>query len=156
LKITFVNEVTGETFELSHPGGIPEFLGRLVGETGKPAVTDAAFTLARKDGEKMEVALQWTESTDEVFRSYANGIRTAAGGTHENGLKAAVVKAIREYMDTHDVKVKGLNISADDIREGLVAVVSVFLREPQFQGQTKEKLLNTDMTAAVDNFVRPA
>src|SRR5206468_10020402 len=54
LKITFVNEVTGETFELAHPGGIPEFLGRLVGETGKPPVTEAAFTHARSDGEKME------------------------------------------------------------------------------------------------------
>src|SRR5262245_41461235 len=156
LKIVFVNEVTGETFELSHPGGIPEFLARLVKETGKDPVTEAAFSQARANGDKIEVALQWTQATDEVFRSYANGIRTPAGGTHENGLKSAIVKAIRTYMETHDVKIKGLNISAEDIREGVVGIVSVFLREPQFLAQTKEKLLNTEMTASVDNFVRPA
>ena len=104
----------------------------------------------------MEVALQWTESTDEAIRSYVNGIRTAAGGTHENGFKAAVVKAIRNYMETHEVKIKGLTITAEDIREGIVGVLSVFVREPMFQGQTKEKLNNPEMTATVENFVRPA
>src|SRR5262249_7649584 len=156
LKIIFVNEITGETLELSHPGGIPEFLARLVKETAKDPVTEVVFTQSRATDDKIEVALQWTESTDEVFRSYANGIRTPAGGTHENGLKSAIVKAIRNYMETHDVKVKGLSITAEDIREGVVGIVSVFLREPQFLAQTKEKLLNSEMTASVDNFVRPA
>jgi DNA gyrase/topoisomerase IV subunit B len=156
LKILFVNEISGETLELSHPGGIPEFLARLVKETGNDSVTEIAFTQSRANGDKIEVALQWTQSTDEVFRSYANGIRTPAGGTHENGLKSAIGKAIRNYMETHDVKAKGLTISAEDIREGVVGIVSVFLREPQFLAQTKEKLLNTEMTATVDNFVRPA
>ena len=158
LKIIFENEGTGETLELSHPGGIPEFLGRLVTETEKPPVTESAFALARDNGEKMEVALQWTEDTDETIRSYANGIRTAEGGTHENGFKTAIVKAVRNFMATHEdkVKIKGLTISADDIREGMVGIVSVFLRTPQFQGQTKDKLLNQETTAAVDNFIRPA
>ena len=66
LKITFKNEVSGETFELTHPGGIPEFLQRLVTDHQKPAVTEQPFTLARDNGDKMEVALQWTEATDEV------------------------------------------------------------------------------------------
>ena len=158
LKIIFENEVGGETLELSHPGGIPEFLTRLVSETGKPTVNEVAFTLARGNGEKMEVALQWTEATEEVFRSYANGIRTASGGSHENGFKAAIVRAIRNFMATHEdkVKIKGLKIGADDIREGVVGIVSVFLREPQFQGQTKERLLNQEMAASVENFVAPA
>jgi DNA gyrase/topoisomerase IV subunit B len=156
LKITFKNEATKETFDLTHPGGIPEFLARLVGEGQKPAVHDAPFHLARANGDRMEVALQWTESTDEVIRSYANGIRTASGGTHENGFKGGVAKAIRNYMETHDVKVKGLEITAEDIREGIVGVVLVFLREPQFQGQTKERLLNQELTAAVSSFVGPA
>src|SRR5438067_8715680 len=82
LKITFKNEITKEAFDLTHPGGIPEFLGRLVTEGQKAPVTDLAFTLARNNGEKMEVAFQWTESTDEAIRSYVNGIRTASGGTH--------------------------------------------------------------------------
>ena len=155
LKITFKNEITKETLDLTHPGGIPEFLGRLVADGQKPPVTPTAFTLVRADGDKMEVALQWTESTDEVIRSYVNGIRTASGGTHENGFKAGLAKAIRNYMATHEVKTKGLSITAEDIREGIVAVLSVFVRNPQFQGQTKEKLNNEELTAAVDNFVRP-
>jgi DNA gyrase/topoisomerase IV subunit B len=156
LKITFKNEMTGETFELAHPGGIPEFLTKLVADGQKPAVTETPFTLARGNGEKMEVALQWTESTDEAMRSYVNGIRTAAGGTHESGLKKALVKAVRNFIATHEIKTKGLDISAEDIREGIVAVLSVFVREPQFQGQTKERLHNPELEPAVDNWLRPA
>ena len=156
LKIFFENEATKEFVQLSHPGGIPEFLARLVKETGCEPVTESAFSLARDNGEKMEVALHWTESTDEIFRSYANGIRTQDGGTHENGFKSAIVKAVRNFLETHDVKTKGVTISAEDIREGAVGIVSVFLREPQFQGQTKERLLNQEMSSAVDGWMRPA
>jgi DNA gyrase/topoisomerase IV subunit B len=156
LKITFKNEATKETFDLTHPGGIPEFLQRLVAEGQKPTVTEQAFTLARQNGEKMEVALQWTESTDEAIRSYVNGIRTSSGGTHENGFRGGIVKAVRNYMETHEVKTKGLTITAEDIREGVVGILSVFVREPMFQGQTKERLNNPEMSAVVDNFVRPA
>jgi DNA gyrase/topoisomerase IV subunit B len=156
LKIHFRNEMTGESFDLAHPGGIPEFLSKLVADGQKPAVTEAPFTLARANGERMEVALQWTESTDESIRSYVNGIRTAAGGTHENGLKKALVKAVRNFIATHQIKTKGLDISAEDIREGVVAVLSVFVREPQFQGQTKERLHNSELEPAVDNWLRPA
>jgi DNA gyrase/topoisomerase IV subunit B len=156
LKITFKDEQKGETFDLAHPGGIPEFLTRLVTEGQKPTVTEIPFTVARDDTAKMEIALQWTESTDEVIRSYVNGIRTPAGGTHENGLKGAIGKAIRNYMETHKVNVKGLTIAAEDIREGIVAVLSVFVREPMFQGQTKEKLNNPELTAAVEGWIRPA
>src|SRR5207302_8953886 len=95
--------------------------------------TEAPFLLNRQNGEKMDVALHWTESTDETIRSYVNGIRTSAGGTHENGLKAGIAKAIRNYMETHEVKTKGLTITAEDIREGLVAILSAFVREPMFQ-----------------------
>jgi DNA gyrase/topoisomerase IV subunit B len=156
LKITFKNEATKETFDLAHPGGIPEFLTRLVVDGQKPPVTETPFTLARANGEKMEVALQWTESTDETIRSYVNGIRTASGGTHENGFKGGVVKAVRNYIATHEIKIKGLEITAEDIREGIVGILSVFVREPMFQGQTKERLNNPEMAAAVDGFVRPA
>src|SRR5215469_13979883 len=156
LKITFKDEIAKETYDLTHSGGIPEFLQRLVTEGQKPAVTEAPFALVRNNGERMEVALQWTESTDEAIRSYVNGIRTSAGGTHENGLKSGIAKAIRNYMETHEVKVKGLTIAAEDIREGIVAILSVFVREPMFQGQTKEKLNNPEMSATVDGWVRPA
>lgn len=159
LKILFRNDVTGDKFDLSHPGGIPEFLTNLVKASGKPPVTEGLFNLDRatsERGEKVELALQWTESTEETIRSYVNGIRTPSGGTHENGFKAAIVKAIRNYIETHDVKIKGLTITAEDIREGIVGILSVFLREPMFQGQTKERLNNPEMTAVVDNIARPA
>lgn len=155
LKLIFKNEASGETHELSHPGGIPEFLARLIQESGKPTVTDSGLTLARHNGDRLEFALQWTEGTDEVIRSYVNGIRTAGGGTHENGMKAGIIKAVRNYLATHDVKMaKGLDITADDIREGVVGVLSVFVRDPMFQGQTKERLNNPELQALVDNFVR--
>jgi DNA gyrase subunit B len=154
LKITFKDETTGETHDLTHPGGIPEFLDRLVKEGGKPTVTPTPFVLARTEGERMEVALIWTEGTDDAIRSYANGIRTTNGGAHEKGCRSGIVKAIRNYIATHDVKIKGLDITADDIREGVVAVLSVFVREPQFEGQTKAKLNNAEMEAPVDAFVR--
>jgi DNA gyrase subunit B len=156
LKITFKNDVTKEAHDLTHAGGIPEFLTRLVAEGQKGTVTEAPFLLARQNGERMEVALQWTESTDEAIRSYVNGIRTTSGGTHENGFKKGITKAIRNYIATHEIKIKGLDITAEDIREGIIGILSVFVREPMFQGQTKEKLNNPEMEATVDNFVRPA
>src|SRR5262249_7966745 len=132
LKITFKNDITKETLDLTHAGGIPEFLGRLVTEGQKAAVTETPFLQARQNGDKMEVALQWTESTDETIRSYVNGIRTSAGGTHESGFKSGIAKAIRNYMETHEVKIKGVTITAEDIREGIVGILSVFVRDPMF------------------------
>ena len=156
LKITYKNEITGETVELHNPGGLPAFLTKLVADGQKPAVTETAFSAVRENGDKIEVALQWTESTEETYRAYANGIRTPSGGTHADGLKSALRKAVNNYIETHDIKVKDVKITAEDIREGVVAVLSVFVRDPQFEGQTKQKLNNPEIEAAVDNFVRPA
>jgi DNA gyrase subunit B len=161
LKIQYVNEATGEKTDLSHPGGLLEYMNKLAAATHKPLVHETPFTVSRQpenrsSEEKIEVVLQWTESTEETIRSYVNGIRTSSGGTHENGFRSAIVKAIRNYFETHDVKTKGLSITAEDIREGIVGIISVFCREPMFQGQTKERLNNPEMSSAVDNLVRPA
>jgi DNA gyrase/topoisomerase IV subunit B len=156
LSITFKNEATKETLDLSHPGGIPEFLARLVRETQKSPVTEVPFHFQRDNGDKIEAALQWTEDTNETIRSYVNGIRTSAGGTHEAGFKAAIARAIRNFIEIHEIKIKGLDITAEDIREGVVGILSVFVREPMFQGQTKERLNNPEMNAAVANLVGPA
>ena len=152
LVLSLANRVpaTGETIDLSHPGGIPEFLEKLVADGQKPKVGEVPFHLARTGESTIEVALQWTESTDEVIRSYVNGIRTSDGGTHEKGFKDAIVKAVRNFMETHGVKDKKLDITANDIREGIVGVLSVFVREPMFQGQTKERLNNPEMTSVVE------
>ena len=93
----------------------------------------------------MEVVLQWTESTDEHIRSYVNGIPTGSGGTHENGFRGGLNKAGRNYIDTHNLTPRGVKITHEDIREGMVAIVSVFIAEPQFQGQTKDRLNNPDV-----------
>jgi DNA gyrase subunit B len=154
LSITFKNEITGETLDLSHPGGIPEYLSKLVSKTEKQPITEGIYSLKRDEPDKMELALQWTESTEETIRSYVNGIRTPNGGTHENGLKSAIRKAVTGFIDTHDIKIKGLKITAEDIREGIVAVLSVFVQNPEFEGQTKQKLNNSEIEAKVDNAVR--
>jgi DNA gyrase subunit B/topoisomerase-4 subunit B len=100
--------------------------------------------------------LQWTESTDEHVRSYVNGIPTGSGGTHDNGLRAGIGKAVRNYIETHNLSPKGVTLTAEDIREGLTGVLSLFIEEPQFQGQTKDRLNNPEVLSTVDSVVRPA
>ncbi|MFK7998042.1 MAG: type IIA DNA topoisomerase subunit B [Polyangiales bacterium] len=159
LKIVFKDE-KGAREEFEHPNGIQEFLERRVTERGKPPVHLEPFTLEREptgaDDIRLELALQWTEGSDERIETFANGIPTRNGGTHENGLKSALNKAIRTYVEVNDVKIKGVKIAAEDIREGIVAMLSVYVAEPQFQGQTKERLNNTEVGPAVEGVVRTA
>src|SRR5690606_24066503 len=116
---------------------------KIVAELQKQPVHEQMWQADRDDGSvRVEVVLKWTETTDEQIRSYVNGIRTHAGGTHENGLKSGIVKAVKNYMDVHNIRQKGLTITADDIREGVVGILSVFHGDPMFQGQTKERLNN--------------
>jgi DNA gyrase subunit B len=159
VKLTFLEEATGTRDTFVHEDGIVAYLNRLVVERKERAVHEAPFTLTRdgRDSEvRVELALQWTEATDEHVRSYVNGIPTGSGGTHENGLRAGLGKAIRNYIETHNLSPKGVTLTAEDLREGLVAVLSVFVQEPQFQGQTKDRLNNPELLAAVDAQVRPA
>src|SRR5213075_1891512 len=105
---------------------------------------------------RIDLARQWTQSTDEHGRSYVNGIPTGSGGTHENGFRAGLGKAVRNFIEPHNLSAKGVTLTAEDIREGLVAVLSIFVAEPQFQGQTKDRLNNPEVLSAVDSQVRPA
>jgi DNA gyrase subunit B len=159
VRITFENEATKEKFVFQHSEGLADYLKTIVRERTSTPVHEAAFTLSR-DGEdggvRMDVALQWTQSTDEHVRSYVNGIPTGSGGTHENGFRAGLGKAVRNFIDTHNLSPKGVTITAEDIREGLIAVLSVFVQEPQFQGPTKDRLNNAEMMSAVDSALRPA
>jgi DNA gyrase/topoisomerase IV subunit B len=141
-----------------HDGGIAEYLGKLVTERNKPVVPpgSAVFYHSRDNGVRLEAALVWTEATDETIRSYVNGIPTGQGGTHEAGLRGAVVKAVRNYIETHDLTPKGVTLTAEDIREGMTAILSCYVVEPQFQGQTKGRLNNPEVTAQVDGVLRPA
>ena len=157
LTIVFIDEARGEKTEYHHPLGIAEYLDKLVTDSQKKPVHEQKFAIERDDeAAKIEAVLRWTEGTDEEVRSYVNGIRTHAGGTHEIGFRSGVVKAVKNYMEVHELKDKKLAISADDIREGMVGVLSVFLGDPMFQGQTKEKLNNPEMSSAVESLIRPA
>lgn len=157
LKITFIDEARKEKIEYLHPDGIVSYLDKILTEGQKKAIHDQNFVITRDDEKyKIEVVIRWTEATDEQIRSYVNGIRTHAGGTHESGLRSAIGKAVRNYMEVHDIKIKGVTIENSDIREGVLGILSVFLSEPMFQGQTKEKLNNPEMTATVESVVRPA
>jgi len=155
LHVIFEDEATGEKVEYTHDGGIADYLVKIAAERGKPPIHPNVFSLT-KDDPRVEIALQWTEATDESIRSYVNGIPTAAGGTHEAGLKAGVVKAVRNFIETHGLTPKGVTITAEDIREGLLAVLSVYILHPQFQGQTKDKLNNPETQGEVDGVVRTA
>jgi DNA gyrase subunit B len=157
LRITFTDEATGQKEEFLHPEGINDYLVKLVRTAGRAATHPSAFTLERDgDDVRLECALQWTEATDEQVRSYANGIPTPSGGTHENGFKNGLGKAIRAYMTAKNISPKGVTITAEDIREGVVAIVSVYVREPQFQGQTKDRLNNPEVSNAVEGALRVA
>ncbi len=156
LKVVFKDDKANTREEFHHPGGIVEYLGKVVTERGKRAVPPEPFTFEKLDDPRLEVALTWTESPDESIRSYANGIPTGSGGTHENGFKSSLTKAVRGFMAAKKISPKGVTITAEDIREGVVALLSVYVSEPQFQGQTKDRLNNPEITGAVESAVRTA
>ncbi len=117
LKVTFKDEKSGERVEFHHPGGIVDYLGKVIAERGKRTISPEPFTIERTEDPRLELAMVWTEAPEEVFRSYANGIPTGSGGTHENGLKSALNKAVRSFMAAKKINPKGVTITAEDIRE---------------------------------------
>jgi DNA gyrase subunit B len=155
LKVSFEDETEKKKDTFEHTEGLLAYLKKIVAERGSKPVHEATFALEKQNGLRLDLVLQWTESTEEHIRSYVNGIPTASGGTHENGLRAGLGKAVRNFIDTHNLSPKGVSITAEDIREGLTGVLSVFIQEPQFQGQTKDRLNNPEVLSAVDSLVRP-
>ncbi|MGE0593816.1 MAG: type IIA DNA topoisomerase subunit B [Vicinamibacterales bacterium] len=156
VKVSFDCRPEGTKDVFEHKEGLSDYLRKILSARGARVVHEAPFVLEREASPRLDIALQWTESTDEHVRSYVNGIPTGSGGTHENGLRAGVGKAVRNYIETHNLSPKGVTLTAEDIREGLTGVLSVFIEEPQFQGQTKDRLNNQELTSAVDGAVRPA
>lgn len=164
LQITFKDGTTGHTHHFVHEKGIEEYLTTLVSDRGHNPTADFVFYVDRTangtmpvgDDFAMDVALQWTDEPAEFVRSYVNGVATGNGGTHEAGLRTGIVKAVRTYVETHNLTPKGLSLQAEDIREGVACVLSIFILHPQFQGQTKERLNNPEVQGLVDNAVRPA
>jgi DNA gyrase subunit B/topoisomerase-4 subunit B len=158
LTIQFVDQKAKSSVEFKHEGGVADFLEAVNGGRGDSRVAPAAFVLERDDpadGVRLDLALAWTESTDEHILSFVNTIPTRDGGTHEQGLRKAVGAAVRKFMDTHELVKKGMEIKEEDIREGMTAILSICVHEPQFQGQTKDRLNNPEVRSLVESAVRP-
>jgi DNA gyrase subunit B/topoisomerase-4 subunit B len=156
VRVTFENEAERTKVVFQHEEGLGDYLKKILTERGAKPIHESPFVLSRDGEPRLDLVLQWTEATDEHIRSYVNGIPTGSGGTHENGLRAGIGKAVRNYIETHNLSPKGVTLTAEDIREGLTGVVSVFIRDPQFQGQTKDRLNNPEVTSVIDSAVRPA
>jgi DNA gyrase subunit B len=152
LKIRLSDERTGKQEEFHYEGGIREFVESL--NKGGDALHDVIFFKGIRDGDDIEVALQWTDAVHEAIFSYANNIHTIEGGTHLSGLKSALTRTLNTYAAKNNLfKNKEMRLEGDDTREGLVAVVSVKLPEPQFEGQTKTKLGNSEVDGLVAGIV---
>jgi DNA gyrase subunit B len=133
-------------------GGITEFVSYI--NRAKNPIHKPIYFIQEKDDYEVEVALQWTNSYTEVISSYANNINTPEGGTHVSGLKTALTRVLNAYAKDNNL-LKGINLTltGEDMREGLSAIISVKLKEPQFEGQTKSKLGNSEVEGIMNSMI---
>ncbi|MBR5844789.1 MAG: DNA topoisomerase (ATP-hydrolyzing) subunit B [Rikenellaceae bacterium] len=142
-------EFRSETF-FSHDG-LKEFVKYLDATRGEPLIESVIYIDTERDGVPVEVAMQYNNSFSENVHSYVNNINTIEGGTHLTGFRRALTRTLKKYADESGMLAKlKFDINGDDFREGLTAVVSVKVAEPQFEGQTKTKLGNSEVIASVD------
>ena len=151
VTITLDDERDGKSHKFLYGGGIISFVDYL--NQNKAAVNDKPIYMhGEKDGIDVEIALQWNDGYAETVYSFANNINTHEGGTHLSGFRSALTRTINYYAGKNNLTkdLKDANIGGDDIREGLIAVVSVKIPRPQFEGQTKTKLGNTEVKGIVE------
>lgn len=153
IKITLTDE-RGEaqkTDTFHYEGGIKEFV-KYINRNKEPIHEDIVYFEVTKANFECEVALQYTDRYNEFILSYANNINTTEGGTHLVGFKTALTRAYNDYAKKNKlIKENEAALSGEDIREGITAIISVKLTEPQFEGQTKTKLGNSEIRGFVDN-----
>jgi DNA gyrase subunit B len=154
LRITFVDErVDGETVEFHYEGGIKDFVS-YINESKDIAHKHVVYFESATDQGEVEVAMQWNNSYQESVFSFANNVNTHEGGSHLSGFKAALTRTLNDYARSKGLlKEKEDNLDGEDVREGLAAVISVKLAEPQFEGQTKTKLGNPWVRGLVEQAV---
>ncbi|MDR3207909.1 MAG: DNA topoisomerase (ATP-hydrolyzing) subunit B [Oscillospiraceae bacterium] len=155
LRITLsdLREETPTVKVLYYEGGIRSFV-EYVNKNKTPLHPDVIYIAGQKGDSVAEVALQYNDSYNETIYSFANNIHTTEGGMHETGFKNAITRVINEYGRKHKfIKDDDKNLSGEDVREGLCAVISVKLVDAQFEGQTKTKLGNSDIRVLVDSIV---
>ena len=132
-----------------YPGGLEDYV-RHINRTKSPIHNSVVGFTAKGTGHELEVAMQWNSGYSESVHTFANTINTHEGGTHEEGFRAALTTVVNRYAkDKKLLKEKDPNLTGDDIREGLAAIISVKVAEPQFEGQTKTKLGNTEVKSFV-------
>lgn len=146
---------TEKSTELCYEGGIRSFVEHINTRKAVEVLHNEVIYLSAQSGDNSaEVAMQYNDSYNEVVLSFANDIHTIEGGTHETGFKTALTRVFNEYGKRHNfIKESDKNLTGEDAREGLTAIISVKLTEAQFEGQTKTKLGNTDMRTMVDSLV---
>ncbi|HHV25611.1 DNA topoisomerase (ATP-hydrolyzing) subunit B [Anaerosalibacter bizertensis] len=153
IKILLEDKRSNKKEEFHYEGGIKAFV-EYINKNKTKIQENIMYFEAEKDNSTVELAMQYTESYSENIFSFANNINTHEGGTHLSGFKSAITRAINDYARRHNIlKEKDDNFQGNDVREGLTAVLSVKLMNPQFEGQTKTKLGNSEMRGIVDTLV---
>ena len=153
LRITFLDERTGEGREFHYEGGLESFVAHL-NRNDDPVHDQIIQVEAGRNDLQVALALQWNTGYSEHIFSYANTIRTSEGGSHEEGLKRALTRVLNDYARRSGVLKEGEpNLTGEDVREGLVGVLSIKLTDPQFEGQTKTKLSNSEVRGLVEGIV---
>jgi DNA gyrase subunit B len=154
LKISIVDERgEGHSAAFQYEGGIEDFVSYL-NENKDTVHRKVVFFAGESEEGAAEVAMQWNSSYQESIHSFANNINTSEGGSHLSGFRSALTRTLNKYARDHGLlKEKEDNLSGEDVREGLTAVISVKLRDPQFEGQTKTKLGNPGMAGFVESIV---
>ncbi len=139
--------------EMCYEGGIREFV-KFINRNKNALHEEVIYMNGSREDSIAEVALQYNDGYSEILVSFANNINTPEGGMHETGLKAALTRVINSYGKKSGLLKEGDNVSGDDCREGLTAVISVKLTHPQFEGQTKAKLGNSEIRTLVDGVIQ--
>jgi DNA gyrase subunit B len=156
LKIILFDERTSDRKEYIYEGGIVEFV-QFMNQGKHPLHEEPFYLLGSRDGVMVEVAIQYNEGYNYNVLSFANNIHTLEGGTHLAGFRAAITRTLNNFVQSHSKNGKngkgGTSLSGDDVREGLTAVVSVRIPEPQFEGQTKSKLGNSEVRGIVEGLL---
>jgi len=157
IRITILDERNDKNLEFIYPEGIKSFVEFLNKTKGK-VHEDVIYSDLEKNNVQVELALQWNDSYKDNVFTFANNINTHEGGTHLQGFKAALTKQINKAATTYNLikSADKIEIEGDDCREGLACVISVKLPNPQFEGQTKTKLGNSDLRGIVENLVNSA
>lgn len=153
LHISLIDETTGKKIDFQYTKGIAEFVAYL-NESKKAIHSDVIYFRGEKDQVEVEVAMQWNDSYTESIYCYANNINTHEGGTHMIGFRGALTRTINSYATQKNLlKDFKESIEGEDIREGLAAIISVKVREPLFEGQTKTKLGNAEVKGITESLV---